>query len=255
MRHLAPVVFSACLGWTVAGSTADLRHSGYLDMGPPLRAMQDDATANPGQLWLADGESLWGRPDGRAGLSCASCHGDARTSMQGVATRYPDWDSDRRRPVDLSERIAACRQKRQQAPPLPLESHEILSLTVFVASQSKGQPITPPDKKALKPFLARGQELFHMRQGQLDLSCADCHDHFAGEHLGGAIIPEAHPTGYPLYRLEWQSVGSLRRRLRNCLVGMRAEPYSEKSDEAVDLELFLMWRARGMPLETPAIRP
>jgi sulfur-oxidizing protein SoxA len=25
--------------------------------------------------------------------------------------------------------------------------------------------------------------------------------------------------------------------------------------EQVDLELYLMWRARGMPLETPAVRP
>ena len=39
---------------------------------------------------------------------------------------------------------------------------------------------------------------------------------------GDAVIPQAHPTGYPIYRLEWQGLGSLQRRLRNCLVGMRA---------------------------------
>jgi len=41
---------------------------------------------------------------------------------------------------------------------------------------------------------------------------------------GGSVIPQAHPTGYPLYRLEWQAVGSLQRRLRNCMIGVRAEP-------------------------------
>jgi len=69
------------------------------------------------------------------------------------------------------------------------------------------------------------------------------------------VIPQAHPTGYPLYRLEWQGVGSLRRRLRNCLVGMRAEPYPDDAPEIVDLELYLAWRARGLAVETPAVRP
>ena len=52
--------------------------------------------------------------------------------------------------------------------------------------------------------------------------------------MGGAAIPQAHPTGYPLYRLEWQSLGSLRRRLHNCLIGMRAEPYPNDAPEIVD---------------------
>jgi sulfur-oxidizing protein SoxA len=50
-------------------------------------------------------------------------------------------------------------------------------------------------------------------------------------------------------------LGSLQRRLRNCLFGMRAEPYASGADEFVDLELYLMWRARGMKLESPAVRP
>ena len=69
------------------------------------------------------------------------------------------------------------------------------------------------------------------------------------------MIPQAHPTGYPIYRLEWQGLGSLHRRLRNCIIGMRAEVPEYGSPEFVDLELYLMWRARGMKLETPAVRP
>jgi sulfur-oxidizing protein SoxA len=65
---------------------------------------------------------------------------------------------------------------------------------------------------------------------------------------GGAL-------SFPNYRLEWQSLGSLQRRLRNCLVGIRAEPYEFGAPELVDLELFLRWRARGMIIETPAVRP
>ncbi len=69
------------------------------------------------------------------------------------------------------------------------------------------------------------------------------------------MIPQGHATGYPLYRLEWQTLGSLQRRLRNCLTGMRAALYPAGAGEYVDLQLYLMWRARGMPVETPAVRP
>jgi sulfur-oxidizing protein SoxA len=36
---------------------------------------------------------------------------------------------------------------------------------------------------------------------------------------------------------------------------MRAEPYEYGAPEYVSLELYLMWRARGLPVETPAVRP
>jgi sulfur-oxidizing protein SoxA len=101
----------------------------------------------------------------------------------------------------------------------------------------------------------RGKDFFHRRQGQLNLACAQCHDDNWGKKLAGNTIPQAHPTGYPIYRLEWQTVGSLARRFRNCLTGMRAELYAPGAPEFVELELYLMWRARGMKLESPAVRP
>ena len=70
-----------------------------------------------------------------------------------------------------------------------------------------------------------------------------------------STIPEAHPTGYPIYRLEWQALGSLKRRLRNCLVGIRAEAYAYDAPEYVALEIYLMDRAKGMPLDAPGVRP
>ena len=72
-----------------------------------------------------------------------------------------------------------------------------------------------PDE--LHPFLTLGKELFQQRWGQLNLSCGQCHDDNWGKRLAGSVIPQAHPTGYPIYRLEWQSLGSLPRRLRGCI--------------------------------------
>ena len=104
-------------------------------------------------------------------------------------------------------------------------------------------------------FRTQGAELYKSRQGQLNLSCANCHDDNAGKKLAGSTIPQGHPTGYPIYRLEWQTLGSLKRRLRNCLVGMRAEAYDWDDPQYVALELYLMERARGMVLDSPAVRP
>jgi len=52
-----------------------------------------------------------------------------------------------------------------------------------------------------------------------------------------------------------QTLGSLRRRLRNCMIGMRADTYPYGAAEYIALETFLMWRARGMLMESPAVRP
>jgi sulfur-oxidizing protein SoxA len=175
--------------------------------------------------------------------------------MKGVAARYPAFDAGKGRPVGLEQRINVCRTDRQEAPALAYESRELLALTALVARQSRGLPIDIAIAARMRPFLAAGRATFHRRQGQLNLACAQCHDDNWGRQLAGNVIPQAHPTGYPLYRLEWQGLGSLQRRLRNCLVGVRAEPYDYGAQELVDLELYLMWRARGMTMDAPAVRP
>ena len=228
------------------------RRSGYEFMSRETRAMQDDDATNPGMLWVLEGESLWSRKDGER--SCADCHGDASSSMKGIATRYPAVDA-KGRLLNLEQRINECRVERQKAPALAFEGRELLALTAHVARQSRGLPVEiKVDERNQKPLEA-GRTAFHRRQGQLNLSCAQCHEERPGIKLAGNTIPQAHPTGYPLYRLEWQGMGSLQRRLRNCFIGVRAEPYAYGSPEFVELELYLMWRARGMKLETPAVRP
>lgn len=247
------LVFAA--SYAAAQVGADKRRSGYQDMGEALQKMQDDDTANPGMLFVQLGGQLWNRAVGAADKSCADCHGDAAVSMKGVAARYPAIPGGSDRPVDLEGRINLCRTEQQKADRLPPENRDLLALTVYVAHQSRDLQIAPPYDPRLDAFRQEGAEIYRRRQGQLNLSCAICHDDNAGKKLAGIVIPEAHPTGYPIYRLEWQALGSLKRRLRNCLVGIRAEAWPLDAPEYVALELYLMQRARGLKLETPAVRP
>ncbi|WP_291568704.1 sulfur oxidation c-type cytochrome SoxA [Bradyrhizobium sp.] len=231
------------------------RRSGYSFMAPDTKAIQDDDTANPGMLWVLDGEALWNSKAGATGNACADCHNDARASMKGVAARYPAYDKALARPVNLEQRINLCRTRQQQATPFAFESRDLLALTAFVAEQSRGAAIAPEATAELAPFVAKGRDFFMRRQGQLNLGCTNCHDDNWDKHLAGSAVTQALPTGYPIYRLEWQSLGSLQRRLRNCITGMRAQNYDYGAPELVELELYLMTRARGMPIETPAVRP
>jgi sulfur-oxidizing protein SoxA len=225
------------------------RRSGYEFMSRETRAMQDDEATGPALFSLLDGEALWNRKEGEAGIACASCH----AGMKGVAVRYPKVESGRM--VNLEQQINLCRTGRQKASAWAYESRELLALTAYVARQSRGMPIAIEWNEATAPFLEAGRAAFNRRQGQLNLSCAQCHDDNWGKRLAGSVIPQAHPTGYPIYRLEWEALGSLERRLRNCMVGIRAETPAYGAPELVELELFLMWRARGMRLESPAVRP
>jgi len=257
MIWVRAIVLSALLaGPLLAGEIPpDQRRSGYTFMGPDTKAMQDDDTVNPGMLFVLDGQTLWNQKLGSADKSCADCHGDAGASMKGVAARYPAFDRTLNRPVTIEQRINLERTQRQGAAPLAYESHDLLALSAFVANQSRGVAITAGDDPALKPFVEQGRALFMQREGQLNLACANCHDDNYDKHLAGSPVTQGQPTGYPLYRLEWQTLGSLERRLRSCMTGVRAKAYDYGAPELVALELYLMSRARGMKMETPAVRP
>ena len=239
----------------LTGPQGDVRRSGFEFMSVSTQALQRDDLANPGMLSVKGGELAWSQSPLPGARTCADCHGPAAQAMAGVAARYPAWDEPSSQTVSLSDRINLCRTRHQRVLPLSQESMALLSLTSFVANRSRGVAIRPDPDPRLVADREAGAQLYHRRMGQLDLSCAHCHDERWGQRLGGALIPQALPTGYPLYRLEWQALGSLQRRMRNCLNGVRAEPYAPDAREYRQLELYLHARAAGMPLETPAVRP
>lgn len=230
------------------------RRSDFEALNPDLQAMQRDDARNPAMLWVQQGAQLWQQPAGAQQRACASCHGEVQR-LRGVAARYPAFDEPSGDVLNLAQRIQSCRTKQQQATPWPLDSEELLALEALVALQSRGLPLDPPEDGRLQPVREQGRQLYVQRMGQLNLSCAQCHDQRWGRRLGGTRIPQAHPNSYPQYRLEWQGLGSLQRRLRSCLSGVRAQPWPLGAPELVALELYLADRARGLSVESPGVRP
>ena len=262
-RHRTVPLLSVALAAAVAVSLAAVRASGPRP-SPPLsgatfqstetQARESDLAANPGMLWVEQGVALWARAEGEAAKSCADCHGAAETSMRGVAARLPAVDRPSGRLVNLEQRIDACRVQRQRAPPLAWESNELLALTALVAHQSRGMPRQVAVDGPAAPYLEQGRAFWHERQGQLDLACSQCHDDNVGRRLRGDRISQGQSDGWPAYRLEWQTLGSLHRRLRACSLGVRAEVLDHGAPEYVALELYLAWRGEGLPLSSPGMR-
>ena len=205
--------------------------------------MQADDLANPGFLWVDRGEKLW--RDGAAGPSCASCHGEAPQSMRGVAARYPAHDAATGSVIDLEARINDCRVRRQKLAALPRESDDLLGLTAYVAYQSRGLPLSASIDGPARASFERGRDFYNSRHGQMNLSCSQCHDQNWGKRLYVETISQGHGNAFPAYKLEWQSLGSLQRRIRACMFGIRAEMPAYGASELTDVELFLAWRGAG----------
>ncbi|MDB5808028.1 MAG: SoxAX cytochrome complex subunit [Betaproteobacteria bacterium] len=228
--------------------------SGLDFTGPEVRDLQHDDFSNPGMLWLSRGESLWQQAAGKEGKSCASCHGDAKTSMKGVAAKYPQIDRGTARLINVEGRIQQCQARRQQTEPFKYESAELLGLTAYIGQQSRGMPMNVTIDWQNRKNYEAGRAMYYRRIGQMNLSCAQCHQDNWGKKLGPETISQGHGVAYPIYRLEWQTMGSLHRRFRSCLSGVRAELLPQGSTEFLDLELYLAWREGGLPVETPGVR-
>jgi L-cysteine S-thiosulfotransferase len=227
--------------------------SGRAFLSAATQVQQDDLTVNPGMLWVGEGDKLWHTPAGTKQMSCATCHGEP-AAMTGVGARYPAYDPKLHQLLNLEARIQHCRLQHQKASPLAYEGQQLLALTALVAHQSRGLSINVGIDGPARPWFERGRTLYYEQQGQLNLSCAQCHEAAWGKRLRAEPISQGHPNGFPAYRLEWQTLGSLHRRLRACFQGVRAEPFASGSPQLVALELFLAWRAQGLAIETPAVR-
>ena len=228
--------------------------SGVEFLSGETRALQADDFANPGMLWVTRGQTLWDEAFPANGKSCASCHGIAAESMRGVATRYPRIDAQVARLVNLEGRIEICRTQHQERAAFGYESEQLLALTSFVAYQSRAMPMNVVIDAQNQRNFERGRALYHSRLGQMNLACTHCHDQNWGKSLLAETISQGHGNAYPIYRLEWQGVGSLHRRFRSCLYGVRAETWPAGAEQYLDLELYLAWRGRGLPIETPGVR-
>jgi sulfur-oxidizing protein SoxA len=230
------------------------RRSGYTYRSAETRALQDDEFENPGMVAVDNGEELWAIVDGDEGKSCESCHGDASESMAKVGATYPVFHEATGKPINVEQRINLCRTENMGAEPYKWEGGDMLAMTAFVKRQALDTPVSVSIDGPMAPFFEAGEKFYYERRGQLDMACSHCHEDNPGVMIRADHLSQGQINGFPTYRFKWQGLGSVHRRFRGCNKNIRATPFGYGADEYVNLELYLMWRGRGLPVETPAVR-
>jgi L-cysteine S-thiosulfotransferase len=258
---LLKIALCMCLTMQVcAALSQDKRSSGTIYLSKQMQDLQADVSRNPISLWQERGQGLW---QGQ----CKTCHGDMAT-LKHSAPSFPRLRLDGKSLSSLEDQIASCQQRataKSQASESPAllstDSDEVLSLSVALHQVAAGMPINVAapagpvsDEVQWQARLKSGEKLYQTRMGRMNLACMHCHDQKVGAQMRADTISQGHPTGFPIYRMSWQTVGTIDRRLRACYSGVQASVPPSGSQALRDLELFLKVRANGMPLEGPAIR-
>jgi L-cysteine S-thiosulfotransferase len=232
---------------------ADTRSSGNVYLSAQLQALQNDSNKNPIALWLDRGHSLWQ-------AQCQSCHAGLESLKHSAAT-FPRLSADGKTLRNLEDQIVQCQQRNANTTATAATAHEnddVLALSAALHQAAQGERISVAasagQDAAWQARLQSGQQLYQTRMGRINLACMHCHDQKVGAHMRADVITQGHPTGFPIYRMTWQTLGSTERRLRACYSGVQAPLPNAGSWELRDLELFLKLRANGMPLDGPSIR-
>ena len=204
--------------------------------------------------WNDIGAAEWTKVDGKAGKSCAECHKDAAVSMKGVGARFPIYFAPQKKMINIENRINLCRTKFMKADKWKYDSNQMLGTVIYVKQQSLGMTVNVKTDGAAKKHYEAGKKFYYQRRGQLDMSCAHCHEKYFGTKIRMNTLSQGMSNGFPVYRLKWQKPGSLHRRFKGCNKQVRAVPFKAGSDEYLDLELYLNARGNGLTVETPAVR-
>jgi L-cysteine S-thiosulfotransferase len=228
--------------------------SGNAFLPPGLRKLQDESATSPIALWLDKGRALWA--DSSSGPSCQSCHASVE-SLKNSAATHPRLAVNGQRLINLEDQIITC-SARSGRPNSKPEDDDLLALSAALHDAAKGVPIdvrpAPGQAAAWQALLGQGAQRFATRLGRLNLACVHCHEQNVGRQMRTDVVSPGHPTGFPVYRMGWQRLGSLERRLRACYSGVQAVLPPAGAAELRELELYLKVRASGMPIEGPSIR-
>lgn len=227
--------------------------SGWLFRGAETRAMQADDFDNPGMIFVEQAEQVWNTVDGTEGKSCASCH-EGPESMEGVRAVYPKYSEAKGKVVSLEQQINDCRTERMGAEKWKYTGGDMVNMTALISSVSRGMPINVAIDGPAQSTWEKGKELYYTRTGQLELSCANCHEDNYGNMIRADHLSQGQINGFPVYRLKNTKLNSAHARFKGCVRDTRAETFSPGSDEFVALELYVASRGNGLSVEGPSVR-
>ena len=227
--------------------------SGWLFREDGTRAMQQDDFDNPGMIFVELAKDVWNTAEGSKGKSCADCHG-ASEEMAGVRPTYPKWNAAAGEVRTMEMQINDCRTNQMGAEEWKYSGGDMVNMTALMASVSRGMPVNVAIDGPAQSTWEQGKEMYYTRYGQLELSCANCHEDNYGNMIRADHLSQGQINGFPAYRLKNTKLNSAHNRFKGCVRDTRAETFAEGSPEFVALELYVASRGNGLSIEGPSIR-
>lgn len=229
-------------------------YSGWVFRTDETRAMQADDFDNPGMLYVEQAQEAFSTAMGTEGNSCASCHENPE-SLAGVRSTYPQWDEAHGEVQTVEMQVIECQTERMgMAEPYGYDSQQMRNMVALIASVSRGQPVNVAIDGPAAETWELGREIYYTQYGQMELSCAQCHEQNYGNLIRADHLSQGQINGFPTYRLKNANIVSVHGRFRGCIRDTRGEPFSIGSPEFVALELYVASRGNGLTVEGPAVR-
>ena len=201
---------------------------------------------------IDEGEELYNKKF-KNGKSLKSCFPDP-----AIAGDYPKFDDKKGEVVTLSSAINDCLIANGEKP-WNMKKGKITKVEAYFAAQSKeaGKKVNIQiNSKAAAEAYERGKKEYYTQRGYLQLSCANCHVQGAGQRVRREYLSPliGHSTHFPVYRLKWQGLGTLERRLGGCEKNQGENPHKPNSQWAKELLYFMAYMSNGLPVDGPDIR-
>ncbi|WP_204114520.1 sulfur oxidation c-type cytochrome SoxA [Shimia biformata] len=237
--HLADVMDEVMSGWHFRSDETQM--------------MQADDFDNPGMVFVENAMNAWNTAEGSEGKSCADCHGDV-ADMAGVKPTYPKWNEDAGAVRTLQMQVNACRTERMGADAWKYDGGDAIEMEALLSSVSRGMPVDVAIDGPAQKTWEMGKELYYTRTGQLELSCANCHEDNYGNMIRADHLSQGQINGFPTYRLKNAKLNGVHSRFKGCVRDTRAETYKPGSQEFIALELYVTSRGNGLSVEGPSVR-
>lgn len=228
--------------------------SGWRFRASETQSLQVDDFDNPGMIFVDQGMDDWGTVDGSEGKSCASCHGDVEEGMAGVRAVYPKWNETAGEVRTIAQMVNECRTDRMGAEKLGYTSAQMARMEALISVQSRGMPVDVAIDGPAAEMWEKGKEMFYTRTGQLELSCATCHEDNYGNRIRSDHLSQGQINGFPVYRLKNAKLTTPHGRFKGCVRDTRAETYKPGGEDFIALELYVASRGNGLSVEGVSVR-
>ena len=160
--------------------------------------------------------------------------------------------------VTLSSAVVDCAKANKQKG-WKLTKGKTADLEAYFAnaSKEKGKKVNIViDSKEAAEAYERGKKEYYAQRGYLQLSCATCHVQGAGQRVRNEKLSPllGHVTHFPVYRLKWQGLGTLERRIKGCNKNQGETPHKPGSAWTKEMLYFMGYMSNGLPVDGPDIR-